>query len=67
MRVLIGAAACALVLVGSAVAVAQTADDSGSQRARMIELLAGNTGEDCDCTAATRAKERVENGLASAG
>jgi hypothetical protein len=66
VRVAIAALACLAVLAGSAVAVAETADTSGADRARMVAILAETTGEDCDCTAGTRAKERIENGLASA-
>jgi hypothetical protein len=50
------------VMAGSAVAVAQRADTSASTRARMITALTTATSpDDCGCTAATRAKDRVAN------
>ncbi len=61
MRVIIAALICGGVLAGSTVAVAQRADTSGAQRARMVALLSANMGANCDCTAATRARERIAN------
>lgn len=59
MRTIVATIVCALVLTGSAFAVAQTADTSATNRARMLEALNVSTGDDCGCTAATRAKDRV--------
>ncbi len=54
----------AVVLAGSAVAVAEGADTEGAKRAKMVQILQANTGEDCDCTASLRAKERLNDGRA---
>lgn len=59
MRTIVATAVCALVLTGSAIAVAQSADRSATNRARMIEALKVSSGDDCGCTAATRAKDRI--------
>ena len=59
MRAIVATIVCALVLTGSAFAVAQSADRSAINRARMVEALKISSGEDCGCTAATRAKDRV--------
>ena len=65
MRVAIAVLAAVVVLGGSAVAVASTVDTTEAERrARAIAVLSETTGVDCDCTAGTRAKERIENGLA---
>ena len=65
MRVAIAVLDAVVVLGGSAVAVASTIDTTvAERRARAIAVLSETTGVDCDCTAGTRAKERIENGLA---
>ena len=65
MRVAIAVLAAVVVLGGSAVAVASTVDTTDAERrARAIAVLGETTGVDCDCTAGTRAKERIANGLA---
>ena len=65
MRVAIAVLAAVVVLGGSAVAVASTVDTTDAERrARAIAVLSETTGVDCDCTAGTRAKERIANGLA---
>ncbi len=62
------AALCALVavavLAGSAALVAERADDAGAQRARLAQLIADEQECGVGCTAGTRAKERIESGLA---
>ncbi len=55
MRAIIAALICGGVLVGSTVLVAQRADTSGAQQARMVALLSAETGGICDC-AVTRAR-----------
>jgi len=48
------------VLVGSALAVAQSADTSGATRARLLAVMGDELqGDDCGCTAPARAKERA--------
>lgn len=65
MRIAIAVLAAVVVLGGSAVAVASTVDTTDAERrARAIAVLGATTGSDCDCTAGTRAKERIVNGLA---
>ena len=65
MRVAIAVLAAVVVLGGSAVAVASSAtNEDGQRRARIIAVLGDTAGVDCDCTAGTRAKERIESGLA---
>jgi hypothetical protein len=64
MRAVIAVLIAAVILTGSAVAVAQNADTEGAERARMVALLQANAGEDCDCTSSIRAKERVADGRA---
>lgn len=65
MRLAIAVLAAVVVLGGSAVAVASTVDTTDAERrARAIAVLGETTGADCDCTAGTRAKERIASGLA---
>lgn len=65
MRAAIAVLVAVVVLGGSAVAVASSAtNEDGQRRARIIAVLGETTGADCDCTAGTRAKERIESGLA---
>jgi hypothetical protein len=62
MRTLVVTLVAVVVMAGSAVAVAQRADTSTGTRARMITALTSATSpDDCGCTAATRAKDRVAN------
>jgi hypothetical protein len=62
MRTLVVTLVAVVVMAGSAVAVAQRADTSTDTRARMITALTSATSpDDCGCTAATRAKDRVAN------
>ncbi len=63
MRAIIAALICGGVLVGSTVLVAQRADTSGAQQARMVALLSAETGGICDC-AVTRARERMASKIA---
>ncbi len=64
MRAFVAALICVGVLAGSTVAVAQRADTSGAQRARMIAELSATMSGDCNCTALTRARERMANMIA---
>ncbi len=64
MRAFVAALICGGVLAGSTVLVAQRADTAGAQRARMIAVLSANMGPNCDCTAGTRARDRIANKIA---
>ncbi len=64
MRVIVAALICGGVLAGSTVLVAQRADTAGAQRARMIAVLSANMSGDCDCTAGTRARDRIASKIA---
>ncbi|MSO48008.1 MAG: hypothetical protein EXQ67_07995 [Thermoleophilia bacterium] len=62
MRALVATLVAFVVLGGSAIAVAQRADTSAATRARMIAALTNEAAAgDCNCTAYTRAKERLAN------
>jgi|GEM_PF-3581493 len=64
MRALVAALICGGVLAGSTVAVAQRADTAGAQRARMVAELSATMGPNCDCTAGTRARDRMASKIA---
>lgn len=66
LRVLLATLIAAACLTGSAVAVAQTADDEAAERARIAKAIADAFGEECSigCTAGIRAQERIADGRA---
>ena len=66
LRALLASVLAIGCLAGSAVAVAQTADDEAAERARIAEAIADAFGEECSigCTAGIRAQERIADGRA---
>jgi hypothetical protein len=63
MRALIATLLCVVVLVGSAAYVGRHVDTAEAEaaafRARAAQVLAEEAGQDCGCTAPTRAKDRA--------